>query len=193
MMKAHAMWESSGEIMLQHYLWLGGDWWSPSLNEIPSIVFLCIGFPLGDLVCIGYWNFVGIHLKFNTSLPPFPNIPPCPSFLLSLPPSLSFPLTPALYPTSPLSPSLPLLILAHLFLDNESSRYVRELEGDNVVALSMVGRWLMITMVKRAPFNCVLVHRFSSWRSWMYWLLELCWYTHKIQHLSLSLPHYPSM
>ena len=51
----------------------------------------------------------------------------------------------------------------------------------------------MITMVKRAPFNCVLVHRFSSWRSWMYWLLELCWYTHKIQHLSLSLPHYPLM
>ena len=128
-----------------------------------------------------------------SSLSPFPTIPPCPSFLLSLPPSLSHPLTPALYPTSPLSPSLPLLTLAHLFLDDESSRHVRELGGDNVAALSMVGRWLMITVVKRAPFNCVLVHRFSSWRSWMYWLLELCWYTHKIQHLSLSLPHYPSM
>ena len=41
--------------------------------------------------------------------------------------------------------------------------------------------------------HCVLVHRFSSWRSWMYWLLEFCWYTLTIQHLSLSLPHYPPM
>ena len=40
----------------------------------------------------------------------------------------------------------------------------------------------MITVVKRAPFNCILVHRFCSWRSCMYWLLEFCWYTLKIQH-----------
>ena len=69
------------------------------------------------------------------------------------------------------------LSLAPFFLDDGSSCYVRELEGDNAATLSMVGRWLMITVVKRAPFNCVLVHRFSSWRSWMYWLLEFCWYT----------------
>ena len=62
-------------------------WFSYFQNQV--IVFLCIGFPLGVLGCIGYWNFVGIHLQFNTSLSPFPTIPSCPSFLLSLPPSLS--------------------------------------------------------------------------------------------------------
>ena len=95
------------------------------VKRAPFVVFLCIGFALGDLGCIGYWNYVGIHIKFNTFLSPFHSIPPCRSFLLSLPPSLSHPLTPALYPTSPLSLSLPLLTLAHLFLDNEISCYVR--------------------------------------------------------------------
>ena len=90
-----------------------------------------------------YWLFevCWYTLKIqHLSLSPFPTIPLCPSFLLSLPSSLSLPLTPTLYPTSPLSPSLPLLTLTHLFLDDESSRYVRELWGDNAATLSMVGR-----------------------------------------------------
>ena len=35
------------------------------VKRAPFVLFLCIGFALGDLVCIGYWNSVGIHLKFN--------------------------------------------------------------------------------------------------------------------------------
>ena len=38
------------------------------VKRAPFVVFLCIGFALGDLVCIGYWNSVGIHLKFNMVL-----------------------------------------------------------------------------------------------------------------------------
>ena len=36
------------------------------VKRAPFVVFLCIGFALGDLGCIGYWNSVGIHLKFNS-------------------------------------------------------------------------------------------------------------------------------
>ena len=37
------------------------------VKRAPFVVFLCIGFALGDLGCIGYWNSVGIHLKFNNA------------------------------------------------------------------------------------------------------------------------------
>ena len=36
------------------------------VKRAPFAMFLCIGFPLGDLGCIGYWNSVGIHLTNST-------------------------------------------------------------------------------------------------------------------------------